>query len=133
VYLLAVGEYDWLTGVFGSLLGLTTVFVVAFSIACYRRMLAAFRKMKTPRAQWVFDDAGISVQSDMSTGSIRWPIVERLWRFPEVWLFFVAKGVYSTLPVSCLSEELQAFILQKAQEAGTRISPPVRGAGRGRA
>jgi hypothetical protein len=59
--LLALGAYGWLTGLFGTLLVLTTILVVAFPIAYYRRGLALLRKMKTPRVQWVFDDAGISV------------------------------------------------------------------------
>jgi hypothetical protein len=133
VLLLALGEHGWLAGVLGAPLILAPIAVASVSIGCYRRALTALRKLGTPRVQWVFDDTGISVQSDLSTGSIKWPMVERLWCFPEVWLLFVAKGVYSMLPVSCLSEDLQSFILQKAQEAGIRISPPAHGIGRDRA
>lgn len=130
---LASGEQGWLAGAVGALVVLMPIFVASAAVGYYRRGRAALRKMKTPHVQWVFDDTGISVQSDLSTGSVPWPMLEKLWCFPEVWLFFVTKGVYSMLPVSCLSEELKAFILQQAQEAGTRISPPARGVGRDRA
>jgi hypothetical protein len=125
--LVALGQRGWFVGAAGAVLALAILVAVSVIIGYHRRATSALRKMRTPQAKWVFDDDGIAVESDVSAGRAKWRAIEKLWCFPEVWLLFVARGVYSTLPVDALSEETKAFILHKLQEAGAKISPSMRG------
>ena len=125
--LVALGQRGWFVGAVGAVLALAVLVAASTTIAYHRRATSALRKMKTPQAKWVFDDEGIAVESDVSAGRVKWRAIEKLWCFPDVWLLFVAKGVYSTLPANDLPDETKAFILNKLQEAGAKISPPRRG------
>lgn len=122
VVLLALGQRDWLVGALGTLLLLSAGVAVIVWVTFHRRALVTFRKMRTPVATFTFDDDGIAVSSDLSTGTLKWQAVQNLWCFPEAWLLFVAKGVYSTLPTACLTEDVKQFIIAKLKEQGTRIS-----------
>jgi hypothetical protein len=122
--LVALGQRDWFVGAVGAVLLIAVLVGVAVIIVYHRRSMTALRKMKTPQAKWRFDEDGIGVETDLSTGSIKWRAIEKLWCFPEVWLLFTGKGVYSTLPASSLSHELKTFIINKVQETGAKISQP---------
>ena len=123
VVLLWNGERDWLVGA----LGMTLVISMLVSLAAYvksrRNALAFFRARTTGTTQFVFDDEGFSAASDLGTSTFRWRIIRKVWRFPEAWLLFYSNGTYSTLPTACLSDELLAFILDRVEEVGGKISP----------
>jgi hypothetical protein len=122
IVLLALGRRDWLVGALGMLTVLSTGMAVMLWLTFHRRALATLRKMTTPAATFTFDDDGIAVFSDLSTGMLKWRAVQKVWCFPEVWLLFVDKGVYSTLPTACLTDAVKTFIIERLKEQGTKIS-----------
>ena len=121
VVLLTFGERGWLVGALGMLIVLSAAVAVMVWVTFHRRALGTFRKMTNPVANFTFDDDGIAVSSELSTGTLKWQAVQKLWCFPEAWLLFVAKGVYSTLPTACLTPEVQQFIVEKLKNQGTKI------------
>ena len=121
IFLVALGQRGWPVGALGMLIVLSAGVAVMVWVTFHRRALGALRKMATPAATFVFDDDGIAVASDLSTGTLKWRTVQKVWCFPEAWLLFVAKGVYSTLPTACLSDEVKGFIVAKLKEHGAKI------------
>ena len=122
IVLLALEQRGWQVGALGALVALSAVVAVTVWVRCHRRALGTLRKMQNPQATFTFDDDGITVSSELSSGTLKWQAVQKLWCFPEAWLIFLDKGVYSTLPTACLTEEVKQFITQKLKEQGTKIS-----------
>ncbi len=119
--LLALGRRGWFVGALGAVLVIAALVAVTVWVVSYRRSLGTLRKMTKPIATFTFDDEGIAVSSDLSTGTLKWQAVQKLWCFPEAWLVFIAKGVYSTIPTACLTEDAMQFIVSKLKEQGTKI------------
>ena len=127
IILLAQGQRDWFVGVLGAVLVFMALVAVMVCVVFHRRALGTLRRMGKPVATFTFDDSGIGIASNLSTGTVKWQAVQKLWCFPEAWLLFFAKGVYSTIPTACLTGETKNFIVKKLQEQGTKISQPVAG------
>ena len=124
IVLLSVGSRGWFVGALGAIVVISALIAITVWIVFCRRALGTLRKMSDPTATFVFDDDGIAVSSDISSGTLKWQAVQKLWCFPEAWLLFVAKGVYSTIPTAGLTDEVKRFIISKLKEQGTRISQP---------
>lgn len=122
IVLLCLGQRGWFVGALGAVLVIAALVAVMVWVVFHRRALTTLRRMETPKALFVFDDDGIAVTSDLSSGNLKWQAIQKLWCFPEAWLLFFAKGVYSTLPTGCLTDEIKQFIVGKLKEQGTRIS-----------
>lgn len=124
VVMIALEQRGWLVGALGALIVLSAGVAIMVWVTFHRRALGTLRKMTTPVATFTFDEDGIAVSSDLSTGTLKWQAVQKLWCFPEAWLLFVAKGAYSTIPTACLTEEAKQFIVSRLKEQGTKISQP---------
>lgn len=99
------------------------IVVGAATYFVYRhRALATFRRMGSPRAVFNFNDDGMSSRSDLGGGEIAWRGISKVWVFPEVWLLFMAKGLYVTIPTNALTPEVKAFIRAKVQEHGGTVA-----------
>lgn len=122
IVLVALGQRGWFVGALGAVAVVAVLVAVRAWVVFHRRALGTLRRMNNPVATFTFDDDGIAVSSDLSTGTLKWQAVHKLWCFPEAWLLFVAKGVYSTLPTACLTEEVKHLIVHKLKEQGTEIS-----------
>ena len=124
IVLLCLGSRGWFVGAIGAVFVIGTLVAVTVWVTFHRRALGALRRMSEPSASFVFDDDGITVASDLGSGTIKWQAVQKLWCFSEVWLIFVGKGAYSTLPTACLTSDARQFIVEKLHEHGTKISQP---------
>lgn len=121
ISLLARGEVTWIVGVMGTVFVFGVIFVVALYFVHYRNSLAKFRDMGSPSAKFSVDDSSFTISSDTGTATLQWSVVKELWQTPTAWLLLYSKAHFSTLPVACLSAEMQAFILQHVQAAGGKI------------
>jgi RNase P protein component len=43
-------------------------------------------------------------------------MIEKIWEYPSVWLVFIVKQGYTTLPTANLDEELKQFIAEKVRK-----------------
>ena len=121
VFYLERGEASWFVGVLGTVFAFGVLFVVAIYFIHYRNSLAKFRDMGGPNATFRADDSSFTISSGSGTATLQWAVVKELWQTPNAWLLLYSKAQFSTLPVACLSPELQSLILQRIQAAGGKI------------
>jgi YcxB-like protein len=101
------------------------VFAIAVGTAVYyvyrNRALSVFRRMGTPHAVFKFTDEGISTRSDLGGGDMSWRGITKVWVFPEVWLIFMAKGAYVTIPTNAMTPDVRSLIRAKVLEHGGKV------------
>jgi len=108
----------------GLLQGGLIVFVLLFVLT---RMTAAeealrfARKLPTRAARCVLTDDDMTVESALATSVVKWPVVQKVLRGREVWLFFLARGQFMALPADRLTAEIAAFIEARVTAAGGRM------------
>jgi hypothetical protein len=124
IAMLVLGMNGWFVGVVGAVTVMATGVAVAVWHTQMNRALTTLRRMTNPEAQFIIDDSGIAVSSDLGSGSITWQAFQKMWCFPEAWLLFVSKGAYSTMPTACLTPSAKQFILDKLNENNIKISQP---------
>ena len=122
IFFLVTADYSWHLAVMSTLLFLAVVSAASVYLVQRHRALSTLRRMPEPKATIGFTDAGVSTRSGLGGGHIAWAVVTRVWTFPEVWLLFVAKGIYITIPVISLSDDIQEFVKKKVREHGGRIA-----------
>ncbi len=120
-HLIIVGDSSWYVGVLGSVLAIAVISGSSVYFVYRRRALATLRRMNEPTATFSFSDTGLSTRSNLGGGDIAWRAVTRVWTFPEVWLLFVAKGMYITIPTESLTDDVRQFITNKVREHGGKV------------
>lgn len=113
IFVFIIGDRSWLLG----FLGAAVVFTLGIGGASYfiylNRSMEKFNRMETPTAKFHFTDEGIGIESDIGKNQLSWKMIEKIWEYPAVWLVFIAKQGYITLPTANLDDELQQFIVEK--------------------
>jgi hypothetical protein len=108
----------------GLLQGALICFVLLFVLT---RMTAAeealrfARKLPTRAARCLLTEEAMSVESALATSTVKWPVVQKVVRGPEVWLFYLARGQFIVLPASKLEGEIAAFIEARVTAAGGKM------------
>jgi hypothetical protein len=120
--LVALDAPLWISVTLAVLFALAAAVAVALYIGYYRNSLRKFRAMNTPRATFHADESSFTMSSDAGTTTLQWSAVKELWQFPSVWLLLYSKTQFSTLPVSCLPPETQAFVQERVREAGGKVA-----------
>ena len=120
--LVVLGAPLWILVTLSVLLVLAVAVAVALYIGYYRNSLRKFRTMNTPRATFLADESSFTMTSDAGTTTLQWSTVKELWQLPSVWLLLYSKTQFSTLPIACLSPDLQAFVRERVREAGGKIA-----------
>jgi len=110
VYLVCNRVNEWTTGAIGVSLGLGILFPVVLWWKIERSGLGRLRRMSSPHVKFVFDDRGVTADSELGAATIGWKSIENIWEFPEAWLLMVGKQQYVTLPISALTDELKEMI-----------------------
>ena len=120
-FLLAQGETSWLVGALGTILVLCTLFVVAIYFVHYRNSLAKLRDMGSSNATFSANDISFTISSDAGNATLQWSVVKELWQTQTAWLLLYSKAHFTTLPIACLSAEMQTYILDRVKAAGGKI------------
>ena len=115
VYMIAQGERDWMVGVTASMLFFVGVFFLILYLAHYRNTVGRFRKMRVPEATLSYTEESFTLTSELGSGTMPWTAITEVWRYPDFWLILFSRSQFSTLPLSCLDAETQAFITRKTQ------------------
>ena len=115
-YLVYIGDRSWQVGLFGGLLLICVVLAATIYLTYLRRSMAVFKQMPNPTATFTFDQTGLSYITDVGSSQLKWTAIVKIWRFPEAWLLFVSKGMYITLPVDGLTDDIQQLIIAKITE-----------------
>lgn len=117
-FLLVRGDRSWVVGMLAAVLLFGTLFVVAVYIVHYRNTLQKFRNMGAPQAVFKVSENSFSVSSGIGTSTVPWSSVTEVWKFKNCWLLLFSKAQFVTLPLVCIPEEMQAFILKRVAAAG---------------
>lgn len=116
VLVFLLGDRSWFLG----FLGAAIIFCLDIGGASYfiylNRSMAKFNRMATPTATFHFTTEGIAMESDIGKTQVSWKMIEKVWEYPSVWLVFIAKQGYITLPAVNLDDELKQFIAGKVRE-----------------
>ena len=115
------GDRSWFLGFLGAAI------VFSFGIGCMsyymslRNSMEKFNRMETPTAKFRFTDERIGIESNIGWTELSWKMIEKIWEYPSVWLVFIAKQGYVTLPTANLDDELKQFIVRKVRESNGGI------------
>jgi len=74
---------------------------------------AFLRRSKEQTVRYVFNDEGVSVESDLAKSEIKWALFDEILKFKDLWLLIYSRSGYMTLPTSDMTEECKLFIEQK--------------------
>ena len=120
-YLLLNGESSWYVSALGTAYGICLLVGGGIYFITRHRALMMLRRMESPTATIDFSDEGVSTRSDLGRADLTWRGIVEIWKFPEVWLFFVAKGSYFTIPTESLAGDVREFVSQKSREYGVKM------------
>lgn len=104
----------------GAVLTVVLLFVLA-RMSATEQALRYARKLSTRAARCVVTEDSITLENALATSVLKWPVVERVVRGPEVWLFFLARGQFMALPARLFDGDAGAFIEGRVTAAGGRM------------
>jgi hypothetical protein len=119
--LIAQGNTSWLIGSLATALAFGVLIAALLYVVHYRNSLRKFREMGSPHATLLVEESSFTIGSSIGTATLQWSAIKELWQFSGVWLLLYSRAQFSTLPLTDLSPEMQAFILQRVQAAGGKI------------
>ncbi len=111
----------WVTGAFGAVLFIYALLGSYAYFSQRKRILDVFRRMENPEASWVLNDAFLATRSSLGYSELAWSNIAELWKFDDLWLIFVAKNAFSTLPLVGVSTDARIFLENKIVASGGRI------------
>ena len=107
-------------------LGLAIVLLAALVLLTWLmsswRGVQMARKLATRDARAALTDEGIEVENALARSVIKWPLVHKVVRTREVWLFFLARHQYFTLPADRLTGESGEFLAARVKAAGGKVT-----------
>jgi len=115
---LVMGFRQWyvITGIVLACVGLLAW------VSYYLKSDKPFKSMPDPKVKvWIADDS-IEFASSEQSSRIKWSRIKKVWKFPDVWLFFsYSESTFSLIPVEALSDETKALIEKQVIANGGRI------------
>ena len=112
---------NWLTGATVAIAILLTTLAAALYFVRLNRALWKLDRMPSKSVRFTFTDDALGMESDTARSEVAWQMVERIWRFRDVWLLFVAKSVYVALPIVDLDQNVRDFIVDRVIQHGGRV------------
>lgn len=119
--LVFTGQSDWFVGATGAALGFGILMAVSVSVVHYRSSISRFRKLGSREVTFRADESTFSFESAMGTTTFQWSIIRELWQFPKFWLVLYTKAQFNTVPLACMSREMQDFVRGRIQAAGGKV------------
>ena len=119
--LIATGDRSWVAGMFAVLSIISLATSTAVYVVLLRRSFWRFNHMHSKSANFTFSDESLTVASDLGKSEMSWRAIKKIWKFPDVWLLFVSKSVFITLPLSDIDASTQEFIAEQTVRHGGRV------------
>lgn len=117
----ALGLREWYVVAPGAPAVLFAQLGLAVYFTLRSRALASLARLDPPVATWRLTEEGLETESGRGRVRLPWSAVGRVWRFPEVWLVFVGKSRYSTLPTEALAGGAGGFLVERVRDAGGEV------------
>jgi len=108
-----------------AVVALVVVFVPLVWVGGYftflRRAFYRYGQMQSKSVSYRFTEEGLGARSDMGSGETPWRMLDRVQRYPDVWLLFFRRRGYVYLPVIEMTESVKGYILQQAEKQGVKV------------
>lgn len=121
LYFLLSGDRSWFVGFLGAVVLIAAGIGIVSYFIYLNRSMEKFKRMDEPTAKFRFTDDLIGIESNIGWTEVSWKMIEKIWKYPSVWLVFIAKQGYITLPTANLDEELKQFVTAKVMEHNKEI------------
>ena len=112
------GNSSWVVGVLATVLLFGVLFAATLYVVHYRNAICKLRGMPSKQANFVAEEAGFSVASELDSTNTPWSSVTELWRFEKCWLLLFSKAQFITLPLACLPDDMRQFIAERVSARG---------------
>ena len=89
-----------------------TIWVVGY-FTFLRRAFHRYGQMQSKLISYRFTEQGLGTKSDLGSTEIPWRMLDKVQRYPDVWLLFVGRRDYAYLPAPEMTETLKDYILQQ--------------------
>ena len=107
-----------------GLMALALIFIPILWVVGYfnflRRAFSRYDQMQSKRISFRFTEAGLATKSDLGSAEIPWRMLDKVQRYPDVWLLFFGKRDYAYLPTAEMTEPLASYLLQQAEKHGVK-------------
>ena len=104
--------------------GYLIAFVINYILQLVRYVQSAEKSAKELLNKSIsvkFNDESVTFQSEDHMSISKWKRFSQVWITKDAWLFFLySTDSYTAIPTSCISEELERFILSKVSNDRTR-------------
>ena len=117
----ADGGSEYVCGLFHGALIMLAFLLVVGNLQRRAAALRFARKLPTRAARCIVSDESLTVENAFATSVLRWPIVRRVVRGPDVWLFFLARAQMFGLPADKIGADIGAFIEDRVTAAGGKL------------
>ena len=115
VILIVAATYSmgWLTGALGALVFMYAA--LSFYAYAYqrKRIFGLCRMMKDPEVRWTLNENSLATKSSVGQSEMPWSSITELWKFNDIWLLFVSRNAFITLPLDGVSDSAKAFLESK--------------------
>jgi hypothetical protein len=120
-WLIGAGWSSWEVWALATVLLLCLLMVIAVFVVHYRNAIHKFRQMGDSDVTFRADEMSFTMSSSIGTTTLQWTVVQELWQFRSVWLMLYSKAQFTTLPLDCLSADMQAYVVNRIQSAGGKV------------
>jgi len=86
-----------------------------------RRAFYRYGKMQSKSVSYRFTEASFGAKTGLGSGEISRRMLDRVQRYPDVWLLFFGHRDYVYLPTAELTEPVKGYILQQAERQGVKV------------
>jgi hypothetical protein len=111
------GDRSWWVGVGATMIVLALLFAAVVFVSQWRLSLGRFRKLENGCAQISLTNDHLRFEGTTGAVEYSWGILRYLERHPEYWILGPSKRSAFMLATDGLSQESQAFILEKLGKA----------------
>lgn len=116
------GDALWMKNAFAIILTLVILFGITTYLSNRYHVLGTYRALKDPTITFTVYDEKFSLSSELGQGEWPWSAITEVWQYKDTWLVFLARASYATFPLSAITPEAQAFIIEKLQATPCKIS-----------
>lgn len=114
-YFFFSGDRTWLFGlVLACFLGSVLFLIFAF-FRIRQVALEKFARMPSQQAKFNLTERGLDLVSEYGHSEIFWNSIERVLKYPRVWLFVIHGAGYFTMPIEGVEEDVRQYILSRIE------------------
>jgi hypothetical protein len=122
VWAVCAGDaWGYLCGLLQGALIVIVLFFLMIRMTAVEDALRFARKLPTRAARCVFTDESMTNENALARSELKWPVIQKVARRRDVWLFFLGRGQVMALPAEKINAQIGAFIESRVSAAGGKL------------